>query len=242
MFKLTYRPKYDKNHATTEYFDDIKSIGQALINIVNNEKEENSAMDWCERAKFGDKVVRQQFGYKIECFSEEALKKEVQTIADEISKQCSVDNSFVGWDNDALTWDFDLGVTYMKYHDNYGYYMVINQYEGSIAKEVWSFTSKDKKKFIEECIKTLSKYKEATCNKNNTYGCKFITGQTYMGFCNKTRQNMSVIITKKTPQFVYYETDTGISGKTMVKYKNGHEAILIKKVNNLIVISTDKWS
>lgn len=79
MFKLTYRPKHDRDHAVTEYFNDIKSLGQALINIVDNEKEEQSAMDWCGRAHWGDKVVRQQFGYKIECFNEEALKKGTDT-------------------------------------------------------------------------------------------------------------------------------------------------------------------
>lgn len=47
MFKLTYRDRKSDNKvgSTTEYFDDIKNLGQALINIVDNEKEENSAME-----------------------------------------------------------------------------------------------------------------------------------------------------------------------------------------------------
>ena len=53
---------------------------------------------------------------------------------------------------------------------------------------------------------------------------------------------MSIIITKKTPQYVYYETDTGITGKAMVKLMNGDEAILIEKANKLIVNSANIWS
>lgn len=159
MFRLTYREPHDRDHSEVEYFDDIKDLGQALINIVDNEKEENSAMEWCGRAHWGDKVVRQQFGYKIECFNEEKLKADIQAVANEISKHCGVANSFVGWDNDSLTWDFNVDLTYMKFHDNYGYYMTINLYDiNGTPKNVWEFTSKQKEQFIKECIKALTKY------------------------------------------------------------------------------------
>jgi hypothetical protein len=138
MFRLTYRDPHDRDHSKVEYFDDIKNLGQALINIVDNEKEENSAMEWCGRAHWGDKVVRQQFGYKIECFNEEKLKTDIQAVANEISKHCGVANSFVGWDNDSLTWDFNVDLTYMKFHDNYGYHMTINIYDiNGTPKNVW---------------------------------------------------------------------------------------------------------
>lgn len=159
MFRLTYRDPHDRDHSKVEYFDDIKDLGQALINIVDNEREEQSAMDWCGRAHWGDKVVRQQFGYKIECFNEEKLKADIQAVANEISKRCGVANSFVGWDNDSLTWDFNVDLTYMKFHDNYGYYMTINLYDiNGTPKNVWEFTSKQKEQFIKECIKALTKY------------------------------------------------------------------------------------
>lgn len=73
-------------------------------------------------------------------------------------------------------------------------------------------------------------------------GCRFRVGQTYMGYSKLTGGNMSIIITKKTPQYVYYETDTGITGKAMVKLMNGDEAILIEKANKLIVNSANIWS
>lgn len=159
MFKLTYRPKHDRDHAVTEYFDDIKSLGQALINIVNNEKEENSAMDWCERANWGDKVVRQQFGYKIECFNEEELKNNIEeTVVKPICKHFNIGYSFTGWDNDAMTWDLDADLSWIKFHDNYGYYFVMNKdnYPNGNT-EIFSTTNKDKNKFISDVIVGLEK-------------------------------------------------------------------------------------
>lgn len=250
MFRLTYRDKYDKDHSRTEYFDDIKDIGQALINLVDNEKEEQYAMEWCGRANFGDKVVRQQFGYKLECFSETELKNKVEQVINELCNKINtkynakVAYSFVGWDNDALTWDLNIFTSWIKYRDDYGYYIVINDdnYPNGLT-ELFSCTDKNANRFLDRAQKGIE---EVLINKgviNNTKGnfCRFIVGQTYMG-SNKASQNISIIITKKTPQYVYYKTDTGIVGKAMIKHMGGHEAILIKKVNNLIVVSTDKWN
>ena len=35
-------------------------------------------MDWCSKANFGDSIVRQKYKYKLECFSEEALRKYIE--------------------------------------------------------------------------------------------------------------------------------------------------------------------
>jgi len=68
VFILTYRdPRYINDKSNEEIFTDIKDLGQALICIVNNPEEERRALAWCEQATFGSKVVRQRFGYKIEC-------------------------------------------------------------------------------------------------------------------------------------------------------------------------------
>lgn len=166
MFKLTYRDKYDHNNSTNEYFDDINTLLDALASIVNDEREEKSAAKWLRNAKIGSKVVRQSFGYKIECFSEDELIKNLQSIADEISNQSGVESEFIGWDNDALTWDFSLGVSFMKYHDNYGLYLVINLLEDDgRVREVWNFKSKDKKQFIGYCAQALKQFNTTDKNK-----------------------------------------------------------------------------
>lgn len=162
MFKLTYRDPHDRDHSKVEYFDDIKSLGQALINIVDNEKEEQSAMEWCGRAHWGDKVVRQQFGYKIECFSEEKLKNKVEQVVkelcDNINKayNAKVGYSYVGWDNDALTWDLNLFTSWVKYRDDYGYYIVINDdnYPNGMT-ELFSCTDKNVNNFLTKTQKGI---------------------------------------------------------------------------------------
>lgn len=159
MYRLTYRDRFNNNNSTNEYFNDTKTLLDTLVGVVDNKKEEESAAKWLETAKIGSKVVRQNFGYKIECFSEDELKKNLQNIADEISKQSGVKNEFVGWDNDALTWDFNIGVSFMKFHDNYGLYLVINLLEpDGRVREVWNFTSKDKTQFIAYCTEALKQY------------------------------------------------------------------------------------
>lgn len=164
MFKLTY-----KQYGTqlVSYFNDIKDIGQALINIVNDEKEENAAMKWCGNAHIGDSIVRQKYKYKIECFSEEALRKYIENSVLKPIKDRIYDISFefIGWDNDAMTWDIDLktnikDVSYIKFHDNYGYYLCINVDEdGEGYKELASVTDKNKAKFIERATNVIVKAK-----------------------------------------------------------------------------------
>ena len=161
MFKLTY-----KQYGTqlVIYFDDIKSIGQALINIVNDEKEENAAMKWCGNAHIGDSIVRQKYKYKIECFSKEALKKYIENsvlkpIKDRIY---DIGFEFIGWDNDALIWDIDLkantkNISFIKFHDNYGYNLCINEDKDGEGgyEEIASVTDKDKAKFIRRATDTI---------------------------------------------------------------------------------------
>lgn len=174
MYRLTYRDRFNNNNSTNEYFDDTKTLLDTLVGIVDDKKEEESAAKWLETAKIGSKVIRQNFGYKIECFSEDELKKNLQNIADEISKQSGVKNEFVGWDNDALTWDFNIGVSFMKFHDNYGLYLVINLLEpDGRVREVWNFTSKDKTQFIAYCTEALKQFNIADKNgKSNTLEIK----------------------------------------------------------------------
>lgn len=162
MFRLTYQ-KY--GIPLVSYFDDIKSLGQALINIVDNEKEENTAMEWCGNATFGDSIVRKKYRYKIECFSEEALRKNIEInilkpIKDEIR---DIDFEYIGWDNDAMTWDIDLKtnmnhLSCLRFNDNYGYHFFIDVDRGYRGyKELASIegSNKAKAKFIKRAINAI---------------------------------------------------------------------------------------
>lgn len=246
LFRLTYRDRYSNENSKSEFFNDIKDLGQALISIVNNEKEENSAMEWCGRAAWGDKVVRNKFGYKIECFNETELKNNVENVVKEICNKLHCNYTYIGWDNDALTFDLDTAISWIKFNANCEYYFVLNEdnYPNGI-KELISVVDKDKDKFIKQVLESYDRVTRqmlSDIGKEDVTYCRFAVGHTYMGVSKRTGNKMAVLITKKTHQSVFYETDTGITGRTAVKYSGGHEAIIIKKVDDLIVISTDKWS
>lgn len=160
MFRLTYRNR-KTDCIEIEYFYDIKGLGQALINIVDDEKEEKSAMDWCSRAHWGDKVVRHQFGYKIDCFNETELKNKVEQVIKELCNDINkkynakVGYSYVGWDNDALTWDLNLFTSWIKYRDDFGYYIVINDYCNDEMTELFSCTDRDVNEFLTKTQKGI---------------------------------------------------------------------------------------
>lgn len=158
MFQLTYRPKYDRDSTIVEYYNDINDIHQALINLVNDEKEERQALAWLNRAHFKDKVVRSTFGYCIECFSEEELKNNVENVVKTICNKLGLNYIFIGWDNDALTFDLSAGLSYIKYNGNYGYYIIINKLEpNGTCTELFSTTGRNESIFIKNAISGTAK-------------------------------------------------------------------------------------
>ena len=48
--------------------------------------------------------------------------------------------------------------------------------------------------------------------------CRFRSGQKYIGYSTKARKYVSIMVIKKTPQYIFYESDTGISGKALVRH------------------------
>lgn len=226
MFKLTY-----KQHGAqlVSYFDDIKDIGQALINIVNNEKEEKAAMDWCGNANLGDSIVRQKYKYKIECFSEEALRKYIENSVLKPIKDRIYDIGFelIGWDNGSMTWDIDLkaninDISFIKFHDNYGYYLCINEnrdQEGCI--EIASVTDKNKARFIERAASYIVRAKSTMLNNKEISNNKVETdARTYTivpHTGNKTSNNkqLDVIVVSKNSNYHKRVTVTLMSGNQL---------------------------
>lgn len=225
MFKLTY-----KQYGTqlVSYFDDIKSIGQALINIVNDEKEENAAMKWCGNAKFGDSIVRQKYKYKLECFNEEALRKYIEnsvlkSIKDRVY---DMDFEFQGWDNDSLTWDIDLkanikDISFIKFHDNYGYNLCINVDKGdNDYEELASVTDKNKARFIERAtsfiIRTKNIAKDAEDNSNKVEtDVRTYTIVPYTGSKLNNAKQLDVIVSSKKGSYCKRVTVTLMPGNQL---------------------------
>ena len=226
MFKLTY-----KQHGTQleSYFDDIKDIGQALINIVNDEKEENAAMKWCGNAKFGDSIVRQKYKYKIECFSEEVLRKYIEKsvlkpIQDRV---CGMSFEFQGWDNDSLTWDIDLkanikDISFLKFHDNYGYNLCINVDKGDGGyEELASVTDKNKARFIERAasfiIRAKSVARDAEGSNSNKVetDARIYTIVPYTGNKLSNIKQLDVIVSSKKSNYCKRVTVTLMPGNQL---------------------------
>ena len=158
MFRLTYRDRYSNENSKSEFFDDIKGLGQALINIVNNEKEENDAMEWCGRATWGDKVVRNKFGYKIECFNETELKNNVENIVKEICNKLHCKYTYLGLDKEAMTFRVDIGVSWVKYTSNCEYCFLLseNTYPNGV-NELVRVVDKDKDKFVKRVLESYDR-------------------------------------------------------------------------------------
>lgn len=69
-----------------------------------------------------------------------------------------IEFAFAGIDNDALTWDFTMNtfpktVNFIKYRDEYGYYLSVNK---DCGPEILSITEKDKDTFVEKVVCTLN--------------------------------------------------------------------------------------
>lgn len=157
MFSVTYRPKNDRDHSRTELFGNIKELGKLILNVTDNENEANSAMKWCNEASFGSKIIRQP-NYKIECFNEEQLQKDGEKVVKEICSKLGIRYAFVGFDNDALTWDIDIDLSWIKLHPNYGYYCVINEsLPDGTCKELFSTTNKSSQQFITDVVAGVEK-------------------------------------------------------------------------------------
>ena len=225
MFKLTY-----KQYGTqlVSYFDDIKDIGQALINIVNDKKEENAAMKWCGNAKFGDSIVRQKYKYKIECFNEEVLRKYIEkSVLKPIKDRVyDMDFEFQGWDNDSLTWDIDLksnvkDISFIKFHDNYGYNLCINVDKGDGYEELASVTDKNKDKFIRRATNFILMAKSEMNTNNVGANNKVETdARTYTivnhpGNKNRNNKQLDVIVAGKNSNYHKRVTVTLMPGNQL---------------------------
>lgn len=173
MFKIEYEENGRVRHPI--FSNDIKDVGQILINIANDERVENEAMYWCGNASFGDKFRNTEYRFKITCVYDEKhvfkpgtpefkpnrnsnpFKDEVklQKVADVITKRTGYANEFIGSDNDSLTWDFAYGVSYMKNNNGRGLYFALNDDTG---KELTDILDTDVNRFIERVVNAFKVY------------------------------------------------------------------------------------
>lgn len=173
MFRIDYEIRGQMQQPI--FSNDIKDVGQILINIANDEHAENEAMQWCSKASWGDNFVNQKYRFSIKCVYDEKhvlkpgtpgakLNKStnkfmdeefLQKIANVISKRTGYANSYVGYDNDSITWNFAYGVSYMKNNNGKGLYFALNDDTG---KELTDILDTDAHRFVERVVNAFQVY------------------------------------------------------------------------------------
>lgn len=205
MFKLTYRPTYNRDNSRTDYFNDTKDLANFILSLTNNKAEADNAYKWCNNASFGSHVTRQP-NYKIECFNEDEFIKETEKkVVSKITKALGLDCRSLGLRNEQFTWDIGDRENFITYNPNDGYGILIQKRTLYGLEEVWSTTNKDANKFITDAVigveKVMSKQLKATSN-NSTWHKHYFSG-------NSTKQHANDAIE-------FYYKDNG--DKIIVSY------------------------
>ena len=81
-------------------------------------------------------------------------KKLLQAIADRITQETGVENKFIGYDNDSLTWDFGYGVSYMKNTQGKKLFFALNESDG---REIQTISDTDEVQFILRVVGAIKK-------------------------------------------------------------------------------------
>lgn len=181
MFKITYRPKNDRDHSQVKCYNDIRDIRDFILAVTDNESEAQNAYKWCGSAIFGSKIVRQPL-YKIECINEVSEQRHIKSIVEYICHKV------------GLT--FKLGYTlfhYTLYKDgksigeiiydyNFGYYINVD-FTGLVISDitsVFSITLKDKNEFIEKSVAGINKilkYYKTKKAESSVWHKRYISGK-----------------------------------------------------------------
>ena len=179
MFVLRYK---DNGKIRAGYFDNKCELARAVWRHTRSREKENDTYNWSLKAGYKDSFRPCEF-IKIECVDEEAFKAKVEDTVKKICNKCNIGYSYVGWDNDSITFDIDILTSWIKYHDNYGYYIVIKKYEpdGTMI-ELFSIIERDKNKFISQSVdgikKAMKEIENAGKETNDTWHKRYSKGGT----------------------------------------------------------------
>lgn len=169
MFVIEYE-KYGYNQKLIS--TDVKDVRDIVIGIANDKRIEDEAYNWVCNAHFGDNFVNQKYKFMIKCvYNENSVylpgdsrnkqpdifrnQRKLQVIADEITKQTGVANKFIGKNNDSLTWDFALGVSYMKNMNGQSLQFVLNDDSG---KEICNVREVNGAEFIRKTVNVIKRF------------------------------------------------------------------------------------
>lgn len=196
MFIIEYE-KYGHNQKTIS--TDVKDIRDIIIGIANDKRTEDEAYSWVCNAHFGDNFVNQKYKFVIRCvYNENSVylpgdsrnkqpdifisQRKLQVVADEITRQTGIKNEFIGKYNDSLTWNFALGVSYMKNRGGCGLYFALNLDNGVVICEV---IETDAKEFIRKTVTVIKRFQ---MSRGLNTSIKEVTGSKSKGFIMRNNE------------------------------------------------------
>ena len=145
MFRITYTNYGD---TATEISDDIRTMQDILINIVDDEAVETEAITWASNASFGDIYKNKKKALKIECYSEKELQKEIETFINSLCSKAGVGVKCIRCTDKEFIYRLELGTSLVIYDVKTDEFEIKSL--GSDGRELYpSFTSSDKKQFTE---------------------------------------------------------------------------------------------
>ena len=177
MFILRYK---DNNKIRSGYFDNKCELAEAVQRHTKSKVKGNETYNWALNAGYKDSFRPCEF-IKIECVDEEAFKAKVEAVVKKICDKVGIRYKCAGWDDEALIYDIDILTSWIKYNDNYGYYIVINEYEpdGTMI-ELFSIVERDKNKFISQSVdgikKAMKEIENAGKETNDTWHRRYLRG------------------------------------------------------------------
>ena len=174
MFKITYRPKYDRDHSQKEYITDIKDIGNFILELLDNKKEANYAMRWCGEAKFGSKLIRQP-NYKIECFNEKDLIAQVEKeVIKPICKRTGISCIYKQFDK-VFIWQIQGIDGEISYHEQGGYNAVVYDNNNNVCNILNSKADL----FIRATVRAMTSLPQFNANRksDNTWHKMYYSGK-----------------------------------------------------------------
>lgn len=149
MFRITYTESGD---IFSEISDDIRTMHDILINIVNDEVVETEAITWASNASFGDIYKNKKKALKIECYSEKELQKEVEKFVNSLCNKAGVGVKCIRCTDKDYIYRLELGTSLVVYDVKTGKFEI--QSLGSDGRELYpAFSSSDKKQFTDTFLR-----------------------------------------------------------------------------------------
>lgn len=157
MFRLSYT----KNGIEfTKIYNDIKTMNDVLIGIINDLDIENKVMEWAERASFNDIFKCSEKNITIKCFSETSVLKCFKPYIDKLMIEAGIGIDYNSYSSDcSIIWSVDIGRSTLEYSEtsNLWTFYPIGSDGNQLIPEIKSKDTERFKELFTEIIQLLKR-------------------------------------------------------------------------------------